>query len=275
MTLERIAVLLGLAALVGAAALALRDLVGARERVGPSRALLPALAAAAFATTIAFRWQRLGHGPFLSMYEILASNAFSLSTALAVAGAFDARVRARSLTACLVLVVLGAWLAFVPANDTVLPPTYATPVLWLHVAASKLFLGLALLATTLACDRPLRARIAARVSASLTPGSTGNVATGELAAWQYLAAAVVAETLLLVAGAWWAQDAWGRYWDWDPLETWAFVTWAAAAAALHMRASRRWPLERTTWLIVPVFLLAFWTFFGIPFVSTAPHKGAI
>lgn len=267
---ERLAILAGLGAIVAAALAALRDVVAVRTEVARVRAALPAIAAAAFALAIAARWGRLGHGPFLSLYEILLSNSFSLATALTLASAFDARVRAAAFTACAVLVVIAVWLAVVPAADTVLPPTYATPVLWLHVAASKLFLGLSLIALTLACDRPLRSA-AGRTGAAFVPGAD----TSTHAAWSYLGAALVAQTLLLVAGAWWAQDAWGRYWDWDPLETWAFVTWAAAAAALHLRASRRWPLDRTAWLIVPVFLLAFWTFFGIPFVSTAPHKGAI
>jgi hypothetical protein len=49
----------------------------------------------------------------------------------------------------------------------------------------------------------------------------------------------VFDTLMLIVGAVWAQDAWGRYWAWDPLETWAFASWLALAAALHARATLR------------------------------------
>lgn len=50
-------------------------------------------------------------------------------------------------------------------------------------------------------------------------------------------------TFGVIAGAIWADEAWGRYWGWDPVETWAFITWVLYAAYLHARATagfRRW-----------------------------------
>jgi ABC-type transport system involved in cytochrome c biogenesis permease subunit len=94
-------------------------------------------------------------------------------------------------------------------------------------------------------------------------------------AHRFAAYALVFDTLMLIVGAVWAQDAWGRYWAWDPLETWAFASWLALAAALHARATLRpAPALFGLWL-AGVFTLAFLTFFGVPFISTAPHKGAV
>jgi ABC-type transport system involved in cytochrome c biogenesis permease subunit len=73
----------------------------------------------------------------------------------------------------------------------------------------------------------------------------------------------------------WAQDAWGRYWAWDPLETWAFLTWLLLVGGLHARQSMRLQPATGAWLVVAVFVVAFLTFFGVPFVSVAPHKGAV
>jgi ABC-type transport system involved in cytochrome c biogenesis permease subunit len=80
---------------------------------------------------------------------------------------------------------------------------------------------------------------------------------------------------MLIAGAVWAQDAWGRWWAWDPLETWAFLTWLLLVGAFHARRTWRVGPRAGAWLILAVFVLAFFTFFGVPFVSVAPHKGAI
>jgi ABC-type transport system involved in cytochrome c biogenesis permease subunit len=88
-----------------------------------------------------------------------------------------------------------------------------------------------------------------------------------------MAFAFVFHSLMLIAGAVWAQDAWGRYWAWDPLETWAFMTWLALGASLHLRLTYRIPPWIGWLLILGVFILAFLTFFGVPFVSLAPHKG--
>jgi cytochrome c-type biogenesis protein CcsB len=47
-------------------------------------------------------------------------------------------------------------------------------------------------------------------------------------------------TFTIIAGSIWAENAWGRYWGWDPTETWAFITWVVFAAYLHARATRGW-----------------------------------
>jgi cytochrome c-type biogenesis protein CcsB len=47
-------------------------------------------------------------------------------------------------------------------------------------------------------------------------------------------------TFAIVAGAIWAESAWGRYWGWDPKETWSFITWVIYAAYLHARATPSW-----------------------------------
>ena len=92
-------------------------------------------------------------------------------------------------------------------------------------------------------------------------------------AWRFMGVALVFESLMLIAGAVWAQDAWGRYWDWDPLETAAFITWLALAAAIHVRLSYRTAPWVGALMIFGVFTLAFLTFFGVPFVSMAVHQG--
>ena len=51
-------------------------------------------------------------------------------------------------------------------------------------------------------------------------------------------------TFAVIAGAIWAEDAWGRYWGWDPKETWAFITWVVYAGYLHARATAGWKGRR-------------------------------
>ena len=54
-------------------------------------------------------------------------------------------------------------------------------------------------------------------------------------------------TFAVIAGAIWAEQAWGRYWGWDPKETWAFITWVIYAAYLHARSTVGWRGDRATW----------------------------
>jgi ABC-type transport system involved in cytochrome c biogenesis permease subunit len=90
-----------------------------------------------------------------------------------------------------------------------------------------------------------------------------------------MALALIFDSLGITAGAIWAQDAWGRYWSWDPLETWALITWLSVALTMHVRASFKTKPEQNAVLIIATFVVAFFTFFGIPFVSTSMHKGQI
>ena len=152
------------------------------------------------------------------------------------------------------------WLLVTSPGEGHFPPTYRTLWLYVHVALGKIFLGAVLVAVGLS----------GMILARLPRGE----ALEELA-FRFMAIGFVFETLMLVSGAIWAQDAWGRYWAWDPLETWAFLTWLSAAAFLHARVAFRLSPRASALMILGVFALAFLTFFGVPFVSTAPHKGAV
>jgi ABC-type transport system involved in cytochrome c biogenesis permease subunit len=239
-------------------------------RVGPPWRLLD-LALLLVALGLALRWQRLGHGPFLDMFEILASSLFSLGLIVSWAARRDALLRAGAPIVLSLLALLGLWLLATDPADTHLPATYQTPVLWFHVLLGKLFLGCALWALGLAGVLLLRGTASGARAFARVPDDT----TLDAHAWRVMQIALLFESLMLVAGAVWAQDAWGRYWAWDPLETWAFLTWLLLVGALHARRSLALSPRRCAWLVVAVFALAFVTFFGVPFVSVAPHKGAV
>jgi cytochrome c-type biogenesis protein CcsB len=55
-------------------------------------------------------------------------------------------------------------------------------------------------------------------------------------------------TFGVIAGAIWADQAWGRYWGWDPVETWAFITWVLYAAFLHARSTAGWRGRRAHYI---------------------------
>ena len=139
------------------------------------------------------------------------------------------------------------------------------------MGVGKVFLGMNLVAVGLAgliFMRQLRRNLFASGSAS------DDDALDDLA-WRFMAVAFVFHGFMLIAGAVWAQDAWGRFWAWDPLETWAFITWLTLGISLHARVTYKIPLWAGWLLIMLVFTLAFLTFFGLPFLSIAPHRGII
>jgi cytochrome c-type biogenesis protein CcsB len=73
-------------------------------------------------------------------------------------------------------------------------------------------------------------------------------------------------TLGILTGAIWAQSAWGRYWGWDPKESWALVTWLWYLLILHLRPRPGWRGRRLAGLIVAGFGIVIFTFVGVPWL---------
>ncbi len=67
----------------------------------------------------------------------------------------------------------------------------------------------------------------------------------------------------IITGAVWANSAWGRYWGWDPKETWSLITWLIYATLLHARMVRGWRGKRIAWLSVIGFISVLFTYFGV------------
>ena len=97
---------------------------------------------------IVIRWQVTGNGPFLTLYEVLLSNLFSLGLLYGLAHWRFPGVRVGALPALAVIAVLSTWAVGVPREAGVLPATYENSWLWVHVIAGKLFLGACLVATS-------------------------------------------------------------------------------------------------------------------------------
>ncbi|MFZ5450067.1 MAG: c-type cytochrome biogenesis protein CcsB [Thermodesulfobacteriota bacterium] len=79
-------------------------------------------------------------------------------------------------------------------------------------------------------------------------------------------------TLGIFTGAVWAESAWGRYWSWDPKETWSLITWLIYAALLHARLLKGWHGRRIAWLAVLGFVAVLFTYFGVSFLLTGLHS---
>jgi len=76
----------------------------------------------------------------------------------------------------------------------------------------------------------------------------------------------------LVFGAIWAENAWGRWWGWDPKETWALITWLTYTAYLHFRLVRKNTSRVMPVLVILGFLIAMFTFFGVNFLLRGLHS---
>ncbi|MDX1811400.1 MAG: cytochrome c biogenesis protein CcsA [Gammaproteobacteria bacterium] len=223
------------------------------------------------AIAIGERWVRIGHGPWISLFELLMSQLWSLGLIFLLLYWRLPGLRPSAVIVLPVMWILGTWVLTLEPTASHFPATYYNSWKWVHVGLGKVFLALLLAGVGLAGVLILRQTERGKLWFKSMPS---DVIVDRLA-WRFMMLALVFDSLMLIAGAVWAQDAWGRYWAWDPLETSAFLTWLFLAIGLHVRLSYRVPPIVSGLIIIGVFMMAFATYFGTPYISPAAHKGMV
>ncbi|MBD0334395.1 MAG: c-type cytochrome biogenesis protein CcsB [Cyanobacteria bacterium Co-bin13] len=79
-------------------------------------------------------------------------------------------------------------------------------------------------------------------------------------------------TIGIIAGAVWANEAWGSYWSWDPKETWALITWLVFAAYLHARITKGWQGRRPAILAASGFVVVWVCYLGVNLLGKGLHS---
>ena len=105
-------------------------------------------------------------------------------------------------------------------------------------------------------------------------GRLPSLATLDRIAYRTAIVAFPVYTFAVIAGALWAEVAWGRYWGWDPKETCAFVTWVIYAAYLHARSTAGWRGRRAAWISVVGFASIMFNLFFVNMVVSGLHSYA-
>ncbi|EYT84651.1 MULTISPECIES: c-type cytochrome biogenesis protein CcsB [unclassified Streptomyces] len=81
-------------------------------------------------------------------------------------------------------------------------------------------------------------------------------------------------TFTIIAGSIWAESAWGRYWGWDPKETWAFITWVAYAGYLHARSTAGWKGRKAAYIALIAFACYLFNYYGVNIFVGGKHSYA-
>lgn len=268
-----------LALLAYAAAAARRGAIGddrTAQRIGAVGTTLTVLAVALHAAGAVSRGLAADRVPWGNMYE------FVLALALAAGAGYLLALRrwppVREVGTWLVaLVLLALGLAvtvlYTPAGGLV--PVLDSYWLIIHVAAATIAGGMftiGAVATGLFLHRSRRTRATDRP----TPHARRRASpqTLDQIAHTTTLFAFPVWTFAVIAGAIWAEDAWGRYWGWDPKETWAFITWILYAAYLHAQSTAGWRGRKASWFAVAGYLSLLFNLFGVNLWITGLHSYA-
>lgn len=196
---------------------------------------------------LTFRGLSVGRWPLGNMYEFSLATGFTVSLVYCVMSLTrDLRWLGLFITIP-VLLNLGSAITVLYAESAQLVPALNSYWLLIHVAAATVCIGAFTVGAALSGLYLVAQAAEDRVTNGLAPGRSAAIAQRvpaadrlDLLAYRIHAFMFPIWTFAVIAGAIWAEAAWGRYWGWDPKETWAFITWVFYAAYLHARATVGW-----------------------------------
>ncbi|MGB4582258.1 MAG: cytochrome c biogenesis protein CcsA [Coriobacteriia bacterium] len=221
---------------------------------------------AVHAGAIGVRWVRVGHGPYLGFYEVVSSFAFVSALVFLVLAwrSKGFRIVGTVLMPLSFLAMGAAMMA--PTADMDLTGTLASYWLGIHVAFAKLAYGSFITSFAFAVMY---------IALSRRPGdpeaSESKLLRFDDLTFKFLAAGFIFLGIMIVAGAIWANEAWGRYWGWDPIETWSLISWFCYAIAIHLRVTMGWREKRFAWAAIVPLPVVLFALLGVAIVYQSVH----
>ncbi|NMR32399.1 c-type cytochrome biogenesis protein CcsB [Crystallibacter degradans] len=200
--------------------------------------------------------------PWGNMYEFTTTGAMLVMAVFLTALLFrDLRFLGTFITGLVLVMLMAGAIAF-PTPVAQLIPALQSYWLIIHVSVAVLSAAIFTLTFALSVLQLAKTRQEKRGkprTAGLLRLVPSPVSLEQLA-YRLNAIGFILWTFTLMAGAIWAEAAWGRYWGWDTKEVWTFVIWVVYAGYLHARATRGWDGTRAAWLSIIGYLCVIFNF---------------
>lgn len=203
-----------------------------------------------------------GRVPWGNMYEFTTTGALMVMAVFLIALMFrDLRFVGTFVIGLVLIMLMAGAIAFPTPVAQLIP---ALQSYWLIIHVSVAVLSAAVFTLTFALS--ILQLVQTNREETGNPGTGGLLrlvpgsASLEQLAYRMNAIGFILWTFTLMAGAIWAEAAWGRYWGWDTKEVWTFVIWVVYAGYLHARATRGWGGRRAAWLSIVGYLCVIFNF---------------
>ncbi len=178
-----------------------------------------------------------------------------------------------------VLLDLGLAITVLYTESAQLVPALNSYWLAIHVTAAMVCLGSFAIGAALSVLYLVAERVESNIANGEAPGRLGPLAQRlpssdrlDLMAYRIHAFMFPLWTFAVIAGSIWAEAAWGRYWGWDPKETWAFITWVIYAAYLHARATVGWRGRKAAFVAIAGFAAIMFNYFIVNMFVSGLHS---
>jgi len=235
-------------------------------RVMPKLTMLVAVGFVAHTVAICARFSATGHLPWSGDYESAFMGGWFIILGTLVVGWRNKSLQALAVgTVPLVLIMMG----FGYMRNPVLTPMAAslkTVWLYIHVFFAWLAFGAYALAMAAGVLFLLKFKNAATPDANPVYERFPALNRLDDLIFRYLVFGFITDTIMISAGAIWAESLWGSYWSWDPVETWSLISWITYGLCIHLRVTFGWREKRLAVLAIAALTTVIISFFGVTFV---------
>lgn len=217
--------------------------------------------------SIVIRWIIVGHPPVMRTYEnsVLASW-FTIILFIILKAWHKKMVAIGVAILPIVLLMLGKGLMSNPYHEPMSPP-YQSNWMWLHVFFAWSAYGAFCIAAGLGVVYLSKERAENKGRAAGFHERLPDLRVLNDLMLRSIIFGFISLTVEIGAGALWAYGLWGRYWGWDPIETWSLITWLIYGVDIHLGVTLGWKGKRMAWLVILSLLSVFITFGGIGYFS--------
>jgi len=217
------------------------------------------------------RYVEAGHTPVTNLYESFSFFAWMVVGVLLVV---NRRYKVKVLGAFLTPVALIFMIIGLALPQEIVPIAPVLKSFWHPFHVFFAFLGNAVFALAFCCGVMylIEQRLLKSQNAAAITGRLPSLKVLDDLNYRSLIIGFPLLTLGVITGAIWAEYAWGRYWSWDPKETWSLITWFLYAALLHQRLAIGWRGRRAAIMAILGFLSILFTFLGVSYPLPGLHS---
>ena len=224
--------------------------------------------------SLGFRWVEAGHGPYYTMFEALSSIAWANVAIFLVLQYRIQKIRYAGIMVMAVSLLMMGVGATTSTEIMVIPPSLRSYWLIVHIGFAKLAFGFLLIATGLAMLYLLNENYSRNENSNLSMfyNRLPDMESMDDLMYQFVIGGFLFLSVMIASGSIWAYQTWGRYWAWDPIETWSLISWLVYGIYLHQRRNVGWRGKKAAWLLIVGLIVLAFSLLGAGIVYKGLHS---
>lgn len=219
--------------------------------------------------SISLRWMETGVSPFIAIAESITFGMFTTVLIFLILQYSTKRVRFLGILIMPLVFVLMGWAGTLRKEAaTQLAPALQSAWIWVHIIGAAAGFASVLTAAGIGLMYLIKESGVSWFSDKLPDSrELDNLS------YRFIAGGFIMYGLMIVSGAFWANQVKGSYWNWDPVEVWSLISWLTYGIYLHLRITLGWRGKRLAWYAIIAAFGMIVSYWGIPFVVETFHTG--